>query len=125
MKSINKKLLVITAILVIICLPACSATVTKLNLENTITAAKTEYLTSFFNIDNTEKPLSFTALASSTDGSLRYALTDPFGIMVYGGTLNEGQSLDETMPLPPLKGNYIFNLNLIDFSGEYNFTINQ
>ena len=116
---------IIICLLGIIFLSGCNGTNTKLDLNNTLTDAKTEYVTSFFNIDQSDNPLEVIAVVKLTSGSLRYALADPGTNMIYGGVLGEGDALDETISLEPFKGNYIFNLELKDFIGEYQFTFNQ
>ncbi len=116
---------IIISLLGLMFLSGCSGAVTKLNLNNTLTDAKTEYVASFFNIDQSDNPLEVVAMVKLTSGSLRYALSDPGSNMIYGGVLGEGDALDETIALEPIKGNYIFNLELKDFIGEYEFIFNQ
>ena len=117
------KFILIIFIFCILSLSACNASQAKLNLGEKVSDVKTEYKTGFFNIDQVYKSLEVDSLVNVTSGTLKYTLSDPAGNSIYAGTLESGDILDETISLPPIKGNYFLNLDLIDFSGEYQFII--
>lgn len=114
--------LIILAIIVCL-LSSCNPTQAKLNLGEKVIDVKTEYKTGFFNIDEVYETLEVVSLVNVTSGTLKYTLSDPGGNAIYAGTLESGDILDEMTSLIPLKGNYLFNLELVEFSGEYQFTI--
>jgi len=114
--------LIILTILISL-LSSCNPTQAKLNLEEKVPDVKTEYKTGFFNIDEVFQNLEVVSFVKVTSGTLKYTLSDPGGNAIYAGTLKSGDILDETISLAPLKGNYFLNLDLVEFSGEYRFTI--
>jgi hypothetical protein len=109
---------------ILICLlSSCNPTQAKLNLGEKVTDVKTEYKTGFFIIDEVYESLEVVSSVNVTSGTLKYTLSDPGGNAIYAGTLEAGDILDETTLLIPLKGNYFLNLDLVGFSGEYQFNI--
>jgi hypothetical protein len=104
-------------------LSSCNSSQAKLNLGDKVLDVKTEYKTGFFNIDEVYETLEVVSIVNVTSGTLKYTLSDPGGNAIYAGTLESGDILDETTGLVPLKGNYFLNLDLVEFSGDYQFTI--
>lgn len=119
--SLKLKLIVLAIFLCL--LSSCNPTQAKLNLGEKVTDVKTEYKTGFFMIDKAYADLEVDSFVNVTSGKLKYTLSDPGGNAIYAGTLESGDILDETTSLLPIKGNYLFNLDLVEFSGEYQFTI--
>lgn len=104
-------------------LSACSGDQTKLNLQEKVTETRTEYKSAFFNIDQTKNTLEVYTLVNVTSGVFKYTLLDPGNNPIYAGTLQAGVILDETTPLVPIKGNYRLSLEMLDFTGDFHFTI--
>ncbi|MCJ7696207.1 MAG: hypothetical protein MUO40_12400, partial [Anaerolineaceae bacterium] len=77
----------------------------------------------FFNIEPGQETLNIKSQVDITAGSLEYRLSDPGGMAVYAGTLNAGDTLDETFPLVAIKGNYIFYIYIEEAVGDYHFII--
>jgi len=117
------KFILIIFIVLVLSLSACNSPQAKLNLGEKVTGAKTEYKTGFFIINEVYESLLVDSFVNVTSGTLKYTLSDPGGNAIYAGTLEPGDILDETISLPPIKGNYFLNLDLIEFSGEYQFII--
>jgi len=117
------KFILIIFIVCVLSLSACNASQAKLNLGEKVVDVKTEYKTGFFNIEGVYDTLEVVSSVNVTSGTLKYTLSDPGGNAIYAGTLESGDTLDETISLPPIKGNYFLNLDLIEFSGEYQFII--
>lgn len=124
-QSLRAILIRIMLILFLISLTACNSTQTKLNLQEKVVDSKTEYKSAFFNIDQGRNTLEVNVSVKVNSGSLNYTLLDPGSNPIFAGTLLAGDTLEETAPLVPIKGNYVFKLELQEFSGEYHFIISH